>query len=791
MKIPNALKESNSYYRTLESITSTIENEEVSGIVDEAPLQLERNSTVRTEKIRKKCSVWDSNSFISGKMMLATLKLSVVNVFLLISIFSWHVKVASARRWADDAVVASIRECRAYTSRSHFIIYFGFVNMLLGLPATGIQWARMYRVKFSVKGRLNGNVEKTYYLRMCEIIVAGDIVCLLAALYLFLYDFVKANMLYDCWGLIDNWLVFALAGQTILVLFAFALNWYQIIIFHRMRDHFLFQCGVLPSGQIFNGGKARHRHKSTNRNAIKAKLIHATETNNVILLRQALVEAAHIDGHDFCKKWYKIKPIWFGLMIISTKNPMHVACASRSYDALLVLLEYGFDVNELDRIHRFDFTLTSLYEGLFNIVIFLRKVTAKGKTSSHLGDRFILANTTLTALHVAVAVGDMEATNILIKFGADVNKIAKSNLPIEATPPLFWSSSVECTEKLISANANLLAVGKSGFSVTPYQAMIMTGKLDIAANLKKWGADIALTPLHMHAASGNVSKLRSLLRSNADPNTLGEQGCGLFCRTPLHWSAMRNEVDAIAMLMLYGASVDAVDTRGMTPLAWACSHNHEEAVLELLRHGANPNSCNNKHQSVMFALAHQRKVKESILFELVSAGGDINCRSSSGDTPLHVAMKLGYKNTAISLLHAGADPMLVNSAGYRAMDCTSNSDLRYAVKKEAGSRDVMISYTHTHSEFALKVKNALEDNHITTWFDSMDPSGIGGGAVWREEVARGIMNASVVVCILSTDFPESQWCMKELALAKQYNVPGRLSFLIFRNELICSHGCLL
>lgn len=53
----------------------------------------------------------------------------------------------------------------------------------------------------------------------------------------------------------------------------------------------------------------------------------------------------------------------------------------------------------------------------------------------------------------------------------------------------------------------------------------------------------------------------------------------------------------------------------------------------------------------------------------------------------------------------------------------------------------------------------------------MDPTGIGGGSVWREEIARGITYAEVVLCVLTEDYPASEWCLKELALAKQLQKP--------------------
>lgn len=85
----------------------------------------------------------------------------------------------------------------------------------------------------------------------------------------------------------------------------------------------------------------------------------------------------------------------------------------------------------------------------------------------------------------------------------------------------------------------------------------------------------------------------------------------------------------------------------------------------------------------------------------------------------------------------------------------------------------MISYTHTHAQFAQKVREHLESQEqLTCWMDTMDPSGIGGGAVWREEIARGINNCSLVLSIVCDGYTKSEWCLKELALAKQLRKPG-------------------
>ncbi|RHY49038.1 hypothetical protein DYB30_011227, partial [Aphanomyces astaci] len=116
-----------------------------------------------------------------------------------------------------------------------------------------------------------------------------------------------------------------------------------------------------------------------------------------------------------------------------------------------------------------------------------------------------------------------------------------------------------------------------------------------------------------------------------------------------------------------------------------------------------------------------------------------------------------------------------------------------AVKKEAGARDVMISYTHAHAPVAKGVRDFLvEHARMTCWMDTMDPSGIGGGAVWREEIARGIFHAKVVVAVVCDGYSRSEWCLKELAFARLARTPGRSKVHTIRrrlDEMFCVIYC--
>lgn len=239
--------------------------------------------------------------------------------------------------------------------------------------------------------------------------------------------------------------------------------------------------------------------------------------------------------------------------------------------------------------------------------------------------------------------------------------------------------------------------------------------------------------------------------------------------------------DTVNILLKYKADPNFSDRFGRTALHWAMRRNEKEIVRLLLEWGAGPSwpDCQEETPIVTAASAHH--IDKDLFLLLVNHGADINYQLPNGDTAMHVAMKKENRGTALSLLECGANIMVTNREGFRPLDCTTSTELQFVIKKAAGNRDVMISYTHSHTEFATKLRQTLEQANITTWLDIMDPTGIGGGSVWREEIARGISNAAVVLCILTEDYPKSEWCLKELAYAKQVGTPGKTYSFAFQD----------
>ncbi|KAG7396591.1 Ankyrin repeat and EF-hand domain-containing protein 1 [Phytophthora boehmeriae] len=603
---------------------------------------------------------------------------------------------------------------------------------ILGLPASGLRVFEPFRREQRIDrgGRLQ-KVKRTICLQICEIV--GVVIFLYEAVILgfFVYYVASGKIFVDC---DSNIPAYVFCGCAVVM---FWLLFVLMRAFARFREHLKMQLGAFKESDQTGDVKAHML-----RSKIKRKK----------------------------RQQQKQQVMVFGIFGLAKKNPMHVAAYQGNIAALDLLYKAHFKVNSFDKVSRVRFSTGDLFWYLASYFIPKPVVSADETYSS------VFKTTLVTPLHCAVSTGRLAAVRWLIAHGADVNICSKSSYRCESRmPPIFLADHPEIVHVLLRAGANHLAIPDPGHmnTITVLQLAYLRGNYAVAQVLEDWGGDVALTPLHAAAAMDDVSTIRSFLRKKVNPDCLGELGyVGLNKRTPLHWAAVNGAVAAVEILLAAKANANFQDAHGRTALHWAARVNRVDIVQILLAHGADPTIVDDGDMTAIMCAACAGGTNVDMFKALVAGGGDINHQlRSTGDTALHLAVKLDDQQTALALLSMGGNIMQTNHDGFRPIDCTTSTRLQFEIKRAAGTRDVMISYTHSHMEFALKLRKSLEDANITVWLDLMDPSGIGGGSVWREEIARGITNAAVVLCILTEDYTQSEWCLKELALAKQVGTP--------------------
>jgi ankyrin repeat protein len=135
------------------------------------------------------------------------------------------------------------------------------------------------------------------------------------------------------------------------------------------------------------------------------------------------------------------------------------------------------------------------------------------------------------------------------------------------------------------------------------------------------------SPLH---AAFSAEMVHLLMDHNADPNLEDEMG-----RLPLHWYAIRNDIEAMRAILLRGAEVNP-NTTLRKPL-------HESAKCDLaavqllVEHGADVKDADDDYKATPLHYAAEGGEIEVVRFLVERWPEGIRERKSNGDTALHLA----------------------------------------------------------------------------------------------------------------------------------------------------------
>lgn len=186
-----------------------------------------------------------------------------------------------------------------------------------------------------------------------------------------------------------------------------------------------------------------------------------------------------------------------------------------------------------------------------------------------------------------------------------------------------------------------------------------------------------LTPLHQAIATSYMSDfldgVKIALGDKADWNLRmkdpdGKNGGD----TLLHTAAKHNQAPVVEKLLDFGADPALPGRHGMIPLHVALATDNNIIVTRLLLAMAEKKIAPDFHRDDSgWGALHYAAVKNNgaaFVALVLAAGADVNAKSLTGDTALHVAARAGQMPAAQALLGAGADPLAQNAKGQTPLD---------------------------------------------------------------------------------------------------------------------------
>jgi Ankyrin repeats (3 copies) len=170
------------------------------------------------------------------------------------------------------------------------------------------------------------------------------------------------------------------------------------------------------------------------------------------------------------------------------------------------------------------------------------------------------------------------------------------------------------------------------------------------------------------ARAGDRSGVETALAAGASVNAVDEKGLsplGLAGLTPLGLTAAYGHRNIAELLLDHGASVGAKGGLGETPLHLASEYGYADVAALLLNHGGDIDARDSVGATPLEWAAFRGNIKAVTL--LIARGAIVNAQSTFGKTALHLAAAAGHKEIVAFLLAHGADAKIRNSDGQTSL----------------------------------------------------------------------------------------------------------------------------
>jgi len=269
-----------------------------------------------------------------------------------------------------------------------------------------------------------------------------------------------------------------------------------------------------------------------------------------------------------------------------------------------------------------------------------------------------------TPLMHAAAIGSLDAMQLLLDKGADVN--AKN--AAGATALMWAATDLAKVRLLLDHRADVNVASGLGHTALELAAM-SDGSAEIVRLLLSHGADPKavdkgkMSVLAAAAVGNDAGSVRQLIDAGADVNAADLGGF-----TPLAYVAQNGNLEAVKLLVAKGANVNVttappggltvkngvIQLGQFTPLLLASGFGPGDVVKTLIAAGANVNAKDARGLTPLMLSVATDHGDINILKALLTAGADVNAKSLAGETALDWAQKAGATPAVAELKRANA-----------------------------------------------------------------------------------------------------------------------------------------